>query len=84
MATEWTDDLVKLQQRLFEEEAKAKAAPYSAEVWAPWLEAAQAVDAAITQYAKDADQNRLDVASAIRRAAREIMGPPGPEGRSHG
>lgn len=80
MAIEIIDDLVVLQRRALEEEAKARSVPYSVSAWAPWLQAAQKVDAAITEYAKETDQNRLDVAAAVRKAAVEATGRPGSDG----
>lgn len=69
MAIEVTDDLVELQKRTLEEAAKA--GPYSVEAWAPWLKAAQALEVAVTEHARATKQNRLDVAMAVRKAARE-------------
>ncbi|MFJ1601555.1 hypothetical protein [Streptomyces sp. NPDC088261] len=80
MAIEITGDLVKARRRAFEEEAKARSVPYSVSAWAPWLLAAQEVDAAITEYAKETDQNRLEVAMAVRRAAAEAIGRQGADG----
>jgi hypothetical protein len=61
VAIELTDDLVKLERRGLEEEAKAKAVSYAVSAWAPWLKAAQEVDAAITAYTRETEQNRLEV-----------------------
>ncbi|MET9483619.1 hypothetical protein [Streptomyces sp. NPDC006638] len=80
MAIEITDDLVGLQQKALGEEAKARSVPYSVSAWAPWLRAAQEVDAAITEYAKEKNKNRMDVAIAVRKAAVEAMADQGSDG----
>ncbi|MEU3188381.1 hypothetical protein ABZ707_29935 [Streptomyces sp. NPDC006923] len=83
MAIELTDVLVNLQCKALEEGATARAVPYSAEAWAPWLEAAQTAEAAITEFAREKKHNRPDVAVAVRHAAREAMSLPHP-GENHG
>jgi shikimate kinase len=72
VAIEQTDELVALQRRALEEQARATAGVYSVEAWAPWLGAAQALDAAVTAYAAEhPDVNRLEVAKTVRRKALE-------------
>ncbi|KIF72829.1 hypothetical protein QR77_41755 [Streptomyces sp. 150FB] len=66
---ELNDELVGLRRGALEAQALATAGEYSAEAWRPWLEAAQAAEAAITAYAKETGQNRLEVSMAVNRAA---------------
>lgn len=69
VAIELKDELVGLRRRAFEAQALATPGEYNAEAWHPWLEAAQAAEAAITAYAEETGQNRLEVSMAVTRAA---------------
>lgn len=52
------------------EQLKAEARPHSAEAWAPWLDAAARVQAAITAHAEATGQNRFDVEAELKRVVR--------------
>lgn len=71
MAIELTDDLVALQRAANAAHGEATSAGYSAEAWRPWRDAAEAVQTAITEHAKETGQNRYDVEMAVKAAARE-------------
>lgn len=56
--------------------AEAVSGPYSPEAWQPWREAAAAVQAAVTAFAKEPPQNRFEVEAALKKAVRH----PEPDG----
>jgi hypothetical protein len=68
---ELTDELLGLQRAALAAHAEATADGYSPEAWGPWVEAATAVQAAVTAHAKATRQNRYEVEQAVKAAARE-------------
>lgn len=71
MAIELSDELIQLQRAANQAREKATAGLYSAEAWQPWLDAAEAVQAAVVEYAATTGQNRYQVEMAVKLAARE-------------
>lgn len=71
MAIELSDELIQLQCAANEAREKATAGPYSAEAWRPWLDAVEAVQAAVVEHAKATGQNRYQVEMAVKLATRE-------------
>lgn len=71
MAIELTGDLVDLQRAPAAAQAEATAGGYSPGAWAPWVEAAERVQAAVTAHAETTGQNRAEVEQAVKAAARE-------------
>jgi len=49
---------------------------YSAEGWKPWLDAVDAVQAAVTAYAKEKGLSRHEVEKAVKTAAKASEAPP--------
>lgn len=70
MAIEPPDELVTLQRAAHAARAEATAQPYSPEAWQPWLDAAEAVYAAVTAYATEHNISRYNLEQAVRTAAR--------------
>lgn len=71
MAIELTDELIQLRRTADEARARALAGPYSREAWRPWLEAADALQAAVTEHATASGQERHKVEQAAKDALRE-------------
>ncbi|MCX4801804.1 hypothetical protein OG594_09085 [Streptomyces sp. NBC_01214] len=71
MAIEPTDELIELQRAANQARERALAGPYSREAWRPWLEAASALQVAVTDYATASEKNRYEVEKAVKDAARE-------------
>ena len=71
MAIELTDELLELQRAANRAHAEATAGGYSAEGWEPWMQAAERVQAAVTEHAEATGQNRYDVEQEVKRRARE-------------
>ncbi|WP_327738479.1 hypothetical protein OG749_36460 [Streptomyces nojiriensis] len=71
MAIELSDELIQLQRTADEARARALSGPYSREAWRPWLEAADALQAAVTDHAKASEQDRYKLEKAVKDAARE-------------
>lgn len=71
MAIELTDELIRLQRAANAAQEQATAGPYSAAAWRPWLDAAEAVQAAVVEHAKETGQNRYEVEMAVKLAARQ-------------
>ncbi|MGW7053153.1 hypothetical protein [Streptomyces sp. NPDC054887] len=71
MAIELTDDLIELQRKAAAAYEDAMRQPYTTETWAPWLAAAEAVQAAVTEHAKVIDKNRYEVEMAVKAAVRD-------------
>jgi hypothetical protein len=71
VAIELTDELLELQRAALAAHAEATAGGYSAEVWEPWMQAAERVQAAVTAHAEATGQNRYDVEQEVKRRARE-------------
>lgn len=66
------DDLVQLQRAALAAQAEAIREGYTAERWRPWVDAAAAAQAAITERAAGDDKvNRVDLEMAVKLAARE-------------
>ena len=70
MAIELSDDLVQLQRTAVAAHAEATVAGYSPEAWRPWLDAAEAVQAAVTAWAAETGQSRCEVEMAVKAAGR--------------
>ncbi|MCY0928286.1 hypothetical protein OTB20_19215 [Streptomyces sp. H27-H1] len=71
MAIEPPDELVQLQRAANAAGAEARSHPYTPEVWRPWLDAVDTLQAAVTEYAKTAGENRYEVGQAVKQAAKE-------------
>ncbi|MFE9398694.1 hypothetical protein [Streptomyces flavidovirens] len=71
MAIELTDDLIQLQRAAAVAYDEAMRQAYTPETWAPWLEASEAVQAAVTAHAEATGQNRYEVEMALKLAVRE-------------
>ncbi|WP_328941505.1 hypothetical protein OG259_07480 [Streptomyces sp. NBC_00250] len=74
MPIELSDELIQLQQAAVAAQQEAQSGPYSAEAWGPWLEAAQASQAAITEHAEATSQSRFDVEAEVKLA---VLNPEG-------
>ena len=70
MAIELTQELIELERSVVAAREKALAGPYSAEAWAPWRDAAEAVHAAVTAHAEATGQPRCDVEAELKRVVR--------------
>ncbi|GAA2802747.1 hypothetical protein [Streptomyces showdoensis] len=66
MAIELSDELIRLQQEAVDARAAATAGSYSAEAWQPWIDAADALQAAITAYAAEKHLLRFDVEKELK------------------
>lgn len=71
MAIELTDELIQLQRAANAAREQAAAGPYSAEAWRPWLDAVEAVQAAVVEHARATGQSRYEVEMAVKQAARK-------------
>ncbi|MFD9263684.1 hypothetical protein [Streptomyces sp. NPDC059538] len=71
MAIEPTDELIELQRAANQAREQALAGPYSREAWRPWLEAADALQTAVTEHAKAAGEGRHKLEVAVKNAARK-------------
>ncbi|MFJ2569003.1 hypothetical protein ACIPJG_25030 [Streptomyces halstedii] len=58
-----SENLIELCRAAVEAERKATSKPYSKETWAPWLEAAEAFQRAVTVEAGDGDRAKLEQAA---------------------
>jgi hypothetical protein len=74
VAIELSDELIRLQRAATAAREQATAGPYSAEAWRPWLDAADALHAAITEHAKATGENRFELEKAVKNAAKEPTG----------
>lgn len=63
---ELPDELIALRRRAVEARTEALAGPYSTERWRPWVEAADAFQAAVTAHAAAAGLSRYDVEMAAK------------------
>ncbi|MEV5940657.1 hypothetical protein [Streptomyces sp. NPDC051994] len=70
MAIELNDELIELERKAWAAQQEAQDRPYSAEAWAPWLDAAERVQAAITAHAEATGQNRFEVEAELKRVVR--------------
>ncbi|MET9467817.1 hypothetical protein ABZY44_24040 [Streptomyces sp. NPDC006544] len=68
MAIEPSDELIQLQRAANAAREAALAGEYSAEAW---RDAADTVQAAVTEHAAATGQNRYEVEMAVKKAARE-------------
>ncbi|MFD3523854.1 hypothetical protein [Streptomyces sp. NPDC058653] len=72
MATiEIPDDLLDLQRAAEGARRAATAGSYSPEVWRPWLDAAEAVQRAVTEHAAAFGVSRYELEMAVKKAARK-------------
>lgn len=76
VAIELPDDLIELERAAVAEQQKAFASPYTEEGWAPWREAAEKFQAAVTAHAEAAGVSRYELEMAVKKAVRH----PEPEG----
>jgi hypothetical protein len=78
VAIDIPEDLIELERSAIAEQKKAQAEPYSEERWAPWREAAEAFQAALTAHAEATPGvNRYELEMAVKKAVRHPE--PGPE-----
>ncbi|MGW7331223.1 hypothetical protein ACWGIU_22030 [Streptomyces sp. NPDC054840] len=71
MAIELSDELIELQRAANQARERALAGVYSREAWRPWLEAAEALQAAVTEHAEASGQERHKVEQAAKDATRQ-------------
>ncbi|MEU4947700.1 hypothetical protein [Streptomyces lavendulae] len=76
MAIEPPNELVQLQREANMARMQATTREYSAEGWKPWLDAVDAVHAAVSEYAKEHGLSRHEVEKAVKVAARSGEEPP--------
>ncbi|MFE2323608.1 hypothetical protein ACFXD5_06740 [Streptomyces sp. NPDC059385] len=76
MAIEPPDELIQLQREANRARQEATTREYSAEAWRPWLDAVDAVHAAVTEYAKEQGLSRHEVEKAVKTAAKAAETPP--------
>ncbi|MFJ3601960.1 hypothetical protein ACIPVA_04095 [Streptomyces anulatus] len=62
-----SDELIELCRATVETHQKATSAPYSKEAWAPWMEAAETFQAAVTAEAEATGENRFKLEQATKR-----------------
>lgn len=73
MAIEPPAELIQLQRAADRAREEALAQPYSREAWRPWLDAAEAVQAGVTEHAAAAgDVNRYELEKAVKNAAKTV------------
>ncbi|WP_329389757.1 hypothetical protein OG625_37130 [Streptomyces sp. NBC_01351] len=70
MAIELPDELIRLQREANLARLEAATRESSAEGWKPWLDAVNAVQTAVTAYAKEAGLSRHEVEKAVQTAAK--------------
>lgn len=70
MAIELSDELIMLERSAWAAEQEALSGPYSPEAWAPWREATEAVQAAVTAHAAAINKPRCDVEAELKRVVR--------------
>ncbi|MFD6416020.1 hypothetical protein [Streptomyces sp. NPDC060194] len=68
MAIDIPDDLIQLKHASEEAKQAALSAGYSPEGWAPWREAAERYQAAVTAHAEAAGVNRYELEKAVGTA----------------
>lgn len=68
MAIELSEELIELERSAIAEQKKAQAEPYTEESWAPWREAAERFQAALTEHAKTAEVSRYELEMAVKKA----------------
>lgn len=66
-----SETLIDLARAVLAAEAKTTSVPYTAEGWAPWREAAETFQAAVTQEAAAAGVNRYELEMGAKQAARK-------------
>ncbi|MEV7492128.1 hypothetical protein AB0O08_15415 [Streptomyces anulatus] len=62
-----SDELIELCRATAEAHQKATSVPYSKEAWAPWMEAAETFQAAVTAEAEATGENRFKLEQAVKR-----------------
>ncbi|MFF4576894.1 hypothetical protein ACFY15_00555 [Streptomyces sp. NPDC001373] len=70
MAIELPSELINLQREANLARQVATSSEYSPAGWKPWLDAVDAVHAAVTKYAKEKDLSRHEVEKALKTAAK--------------
>ncbi|MCX5197203.1 hypothetical protein OOK31_25450 [Streptomyces sp. NBC_00249] len=78
MAIDLPEHLVQLQREANMARQEAATREYSSEGWKPWLDAVDAVHAAVTEYAKEKGVSRHEVEKAVKTAAKASEAPPEP------
>ncbi|WP_330449871.1 hypothetical protein [Streptomyces anulatus] len=63
-----SDELIELCRATVEAHQKATSVPYSKEAWAPWMEAAETFQAAVTAEAEASKENRFKLEQAAKKA----------------
>ncbi|MEV7654708.1 hypothetical protein AB0O39_11105 [Streptomyces anulatus] len=63
-----SDELIELCRAATEAHQEATSVPYSKEAWAPWMEAAETFQAAVTAEAEATGENRFKLEQAAKRA----------------
>ncbi|MEW1638625.1 hypothetical protein AB0469_31775 [Streptomyces sp. NPDC093801] len=76
MAIELPSELINLQREANLARQQATSSEYSPAGWKPWLDAVDAVHAAVTKYAKEKDLSRHEVEKALKTAAKASEAPP--------
>ncbi|MFE6977229.1 hypothetical protein [Streptomyces sp. NPDC057682] len=64
-----SDELIKLCKAAAEAQTAATSQPYSQEAWAPWLQAAERFQRAVTAEAEATETNRVELEQAAKKAA---------------
>lgn len=63
-----SDDLIQLYRVAVEAETAATSVPYTEEGWAPWREAAEAFQRAVTAEAEATGEGRAKLEQAVKKA----------------
>lgn len=63
-----SENLINLCRATTEAHQKATSVPYSKEAWAPWMEAAETFQAAVTAEAEATGENRFKLEQAAKKA----------------
>lgn len=62
-----SDELIELCRATVEAHQTATSVPYSKEAWAPWMEAAETFQAAVTAEAEATGENRFKLEQAAKK-----------------
>ncbi|MFE0257256.1 hypothetical protein [Streptomyces sp. NPDC059010] len=64
------DDLINAERAALEAHDSIKGVPYSPEAWKPWLDAAAAFQAKVTEYATEQGTDRFSIEMDVKKAVR--------------